>query len=154
MRAESLPKSHQKKPDDDFFEILNATNENEKWPLIREWMEDTPHHFFKEMREKSPILVTPECTLLSLYDDVTEALNHPSIFTVELYKPKMGDFLMTEDDTELHHRDRNIMLSLLKKEDLPTIRNFVANKCHSILDIWIRWNQPQNLIEVVSSQSI
>jgi len=133
MREGSLPNSQQQDAPDDFFSILNMTGENEKWPLIRQWMEDTPLLFFKQMREKSPIIVTPECTLLALYDDVIEALNHPTIFTVELYKPKMGDFLMTEDDTVLHHRDRNIMLSLLKREDLPRIRNFVANKCKTIL---------------------
>lgn len=117
----------------DYFEQLNTVPENKKWPLIRRWMEETPLPFFKQMREKSPIIKTPECTLLSLYDDVTEALNHPTIFTVSLYKPKMGDFLMTEDHTELHNRDRGIMMSLLKREDLPRIRSFVSDRCSSIL---------------------
>lgn len=118
----------------DFFEQLNATEKEKRWPLIRQWMEDTPHSFFKQMRAQSPILVTPECTLLSLYDDVTEALNHPTVFTVSLYKPKMGDFLMTEDDTVLHHRDRSIMMSLLQREDLPRIREYVAGTCKTMLD--------------------
>ena len=82
--------------DMDYLSYLNNLDDNEKWPFIRQWMKDSPHEFFKQLREKKPVLATTECTLLALYDDVVEALNQPKIFTVALYKPKMGDFLMTE----------------------------------------------------------
>ncbi len=56
-------------------------------------MDTKPLAFFKGLYEKCPILVTLECTLLTRFDDVTEALNMPKIFTVELYIAKMGDYL-------------------------------------------------------------
>lgn len=118
----------------DYLSYLQNTDDNEKWPFIRQWMKDSPHEFFKQLRQQKPVLVTSECTLLALYDDVVEALNQPKIFTVALYKPKMGDFLMTEDETPMHNDDRAIMMSLLQREDVPRIREYVAKKSREILD--------------------
>ncbi len=118
----------------DFLAELDSIDKDKQWPLIRRWLDESPLPFFKQLREKRPVLVTSECTLLATYDDVTEALNKPTIFTVSLYKPKMGDFLMTEDNTLLHHHDREVMMSLLQREDLPRIRHYVATKSKQILD--------------------
>jgi len=118
----------------DYLAYLKKVDHIKKWPYIREWLKDRPHAFFTQLREEQPILVTPECTLLALYDDVIEALNQPTLFTVSLYKPKMGDFLMTEDDTPLHNYDRDVMMSLLKREDLPRIRQYIANESQNILN--------------------
>lgn len=132
MLREESPQNHVPEKHD-FLEILDSTPESKKWSLVREWIESSSLPFFKVLREQRPIIKTTECTLIALYDDVIDALNHPTIFTVALYKPKMGEFLMTEDDTPLHNHDRAIMLSLLKREDLPRIRNYIAEKCISIL---------------------
>jgi cytochrome P450 len=118
----------------DYLSYLNSVGDKKKWSFVRQWMKDSPLPFFKQLREQSPVLVTSECTLLALYDDVIEALKQPKIFTVALYKPKMGDFLMTEDETPMHNDDRSIMMSLLKREDVPRIRKYVANKSKQILD--------------------
>ena len=40
-----------------------------KYPLVRGWIDTEPLPFFKELREKRPVLVTPVCTLVSRYDD-------------------------------------------------------------------------------------
>lgn len=118
----------------DFLEQFDLTPETEQWPLVRQWMKESPLPLYKELRAKRPILVTPECTLVTRYDDVTEILNQPTVFTVDLYKPKMGDYLMTEDDTHMHNTEKEIMLSLLRREDLPRIRNFVAEAGNDILE--------------------
>lgn len=118
----------------DFLSVFDQTEDKEKWPLVRDWMKNYPQAFFKQLRSQRPVLVTPECTLIARYDDVIEALNQPTIFTVALYKPKMGDYLMTEDDTFMHNTEKEIMLSLLKREDLPRIRQFVADKSDEILN--------------------
>lgn len=118
----------------DFLAEIDSLEIDKQWPLVRQWVEENSLPFFKQLREERPVFVTPECTLLATYDDVVEALNIPSIFTVGLYKPKMGDFLMTEDDTPLHHHDRNVMVSLLQREDLPKIRQYVASTSKQILD--------------------
>lgn len=127
-----------------YLEQYDAAADADKYPLVRRWMFSEPLPFFKELREKRPILVTPECTLLALFDDVTEVLNMPKVFTVELYFPKMGDYLMAHDDDALHTRDKSIMQSLLNRDDLPQIRLMVANIAKGILD------QAKGRIEVVN----
>ncbi len=118
----------------DFLAEFDLTPESDRWPLVRQWMKDKPQPFYKELRAKRPVLVTPECTLVTRFDDVTEILKQPTVFTVDLYKPKMGNYLMTEDDTHMHNTEKEIMLSLLRREDLPRIRNFVAEASNNILD--------------------
>jgi len=118
----------------DFISQFDLTPEAERWPLVRQWMKQCPLPFYKELRAKRPILVTPECTLVARFDDVTEVLKQPTVFTVDLYKPKMGKYLMTEDDTDMHNTEKEIMLSLLKREDLPHIRNYVAQAGNNILE--------------------
>ncbi len=129
--AESLS---EEKETTSFIKQFDLTPEAEQWPLVRQWMKDSPLPFYKELRAKRPALVTPECTLVTRFEDVTEILNQPTIFTVDLYKPKMGDYLMTEDDTHMHNTEKEIMLSLLRREDLPRIRNFVAETGNDILE--------------------
>ncbi len=118
----------------DFLAEFDLTPESDRWPLVRQWMKQTPLPFYTELRAKRPVLVTPECTLVTRFDDVTEILKQSTVFTVDLYKPKMGNYLMTEDDTHMHNTEKEIMLSLLTREDLPRIRNFVAEAGNNILE--------------------
>jgi len=130
--ADSL--MHETEIKTDFLAQFDLTPETERWPLVRQWMKESPLPFYKELRAKRPILVTPECTLVTRFDDVTEILKQPTVFTVDLYKPKMGDYLMTEDETPMHNTEKEIMLSLLRREDLPCIRDFVAEAGNKILE--------------------
>ncbi len=105
-----------------------------KWQLIRQFMQDDPLGFFKELRNNRPILVASEATLLALFDDVIEMLNMPNVFTVALYVPKMAnDYLMAYDDDALHYREKSLMQSLLNRDDLPDVRNMVAGISKSLL---------------------
>ena len=110
-----------------------ATTESQ-FPLVRGWMKNSPLEFFTELRETRPILQTPECTLLALHDDVVDALLQPSVFTVQLYEDKMGTHLMAQDDTAVHYREKAIMQSLLNRDDLPRIRQFVGETASAALD--------------------
>lgn len=127
-----------------YLEQYDAAVDAEKFPLVRRWMYNEPLPFFKELREKRPILVTPECTLLALFDDVTDVLNMPKVFTVELYVAKMADYLMAHDDDAKHTREKSIMMGLLNRDDLPQVRIMVANIAKGILD------QANGCIEVVN----
>ena len=75
--------------------------------------------------------MTPECTLVTLFSDLTDVLQMPSMFTVDLYKPKMGvtatdiGYLMAHDDDALHYREKSLMQGLLNRDDLPRIRSLV-----------------------------
>jgi len=105
-----------------------------KLKLVREFMAQDPLGFFKELRENRPVLVTPQCTLVALYDDVIEMLNMPEIFTVALYHPKMAnDYLMAHDGDALHYREKSIMQGMLNRDDLPRVRRMTGDVCKSIL---------------------
>ena len=123
---------------------FDAAAEADKFALVRRWMDTEPLPFFKELREHRPILVTPQCTLLTRFDDVTEVLNLPKIFTVALYVPKMGDYLMAHDDDALHTREKSLMQGMLNRNDLPAVRSMVASIARNLLD------RAQGQIEIVN----
>ncbi len=118
-----------------YLEQYDAAPEAEKFPLVRHWIDTQPLPFFKELREKRPVFITRACTLLTRFDDVTEALNMPGIFTVAPYGPKMGNgaFLMAHDDDALHTREKSLMQGILNRDDLPQVRTMVAKIAASIL---------------------
>lgn len=119
-----------------YLQRYAAAADADKFPLVRRWMDTEPLPFFKELREKRPILVTPICTLLTRFDDVTEVLDMPRIFTVALYVPKMSDglYLMAHDDDALHTREKSLMKGMLNRDDLPQVRSMVARIARGLLD--------------------
>lgn len=119
-----------------YLQRYDAATDAEKFPLVRRWIDTEPLPFFKELREKRPILETPACTLLTRFDDVTEVLDMPKIFTVELYVPKMsgGLYLMAHDDDALHTREKSLMQALLNRDDLPQVRSMVGQIANRLLD--------------------
>jgi len=119
-----------------YLERYDAAAEADKYALIYRWMWEEPLPFFKELRERRPIFVTSRATLITRFDDVTQVLNMPKIFTVQLYLPKMGDgiYLMAHDDDALHTREKSLMQSLLNREDLPDVRRMIARFGKEIID--------------------
>ena len=103
-------------------------------------MKTEPLPFFKQLRDERPILVTPECTLVTRYDDLTDVMLMPKVFTVDLYKPKMGvtdtdvGYLMAHDDDALHYREKSLMQGLLNRDDLPRVRALIEKTAKKILD--------------------
>jgi cytochrome P450 len=120
----------------DYLDRFDAAADKDKFPLVRRWIDEEPLPFFKELRENRPILVTPLCTLLTLFDDVTEVLNMPLTFTAALYLPKMGNgiYLMAHDDDALHTREKSLMQGMLNRDDLPQVRAMVARIAKALLD--------------------
>lgn len=105
-----------------------------KLKLVRQMLAADPLGFVAELRRHRPVLVLPECTLVSLYDDVIEMLNMPKVFTVALYVPKMANgYMMMHDDDALHYREKSIMQGLLNRDDLPQVRQLVAANAQKIL---------------------
>ena len=117
-----------------YLEQYDAAADADKSLLARRWIDTEPLPFFKELREKRPILVTPKFTLVTRFDDVREVLNMPKVFTVKPYVPKMADYLMMHDDDALHTREKSLMQCMLNRDDLPAVRDMVANVSKEILD--------------------
>lgn len=128
-----------------YLEQYDAAPAADKFRLVRRWLDTEPLPFFKELREKCPILVTPECTLVTRFDDVREILQLYKIFTVKPYVPKMDNYLMAHDDDALHTREKSLMQFMLNRDDLPKVRAMVADIAGSIL------NNANGEIEVVNS---
>ena len=117
-----------------YLERYDSEPEATKLKLVRQFMADDPLGFFKELRAKRPVLATPECTLVALFDDVIEMLNMPKVFTVALYVPKMANgYLMSHDDDAVHYREKSIMQGLLNRDDLPKVREMVRRICEQLL---------------------
>jgi cytochrome P450 len=130
-----IPTSNSK----DYLAEYDSAATADKYPLVRRWMMTEPLPFFKQLREQRPILVTPECVLVSKYADVIDLLQMPKIFTVDLYKPKMGvtatdpGYLMAHDDDAIHYREKSLMQGMLNRNDLPRIRALVERASKDIL---------------------
>lgn len=137
VKAKAKPPSKPKSFD--YLKAYDAASEADKYPLVYKWMKKEPLPFFKQLREERPVLVTPECTLVAKFVDVRDILQMPKIFTVALYKPKMGavdkpdGFLMAYDDDALHYREKSIMQGFLNRKDLPQVRDLIADNAKDIL---------------------
>ena len=135
----------------DYLAEYDAASEQDKYPLVQKWMKKEPLAFFKQLRAERPILVTPECTLLALFTDIRDCLQMPKIFTVDLYKPKMGvteteeGYLMAHDDDALHYREKSLMQGMLNRDDIPRVRKLIAESAANILE------EAGGEIEVVNS---
>src|SRR3954466_6007300 len=124
----------------DYLREYDAAPDAQKYLLARGWMQSEPLPFFKQLREQRPILVTSECTMVSLYTGITDIMQVSKTFTVDLYKPKMGvtatdvGYLMAHDDDALHYREKSLMQGLLNRVGVPRVRQFVAETGKKILD--------------------
>jgi cytochrome P450 len=124
----------------DYLKDYDAAPDDQKYRLVRRWMKTEPLPFFKQLREQRPILVTPECTLVTLYSDLTDVMQMPKVFTVDLYKPKMGvtatdvGYLMAHDDDALLYREKSLMQGLLNRDDIPRVRKLIEKTARKILD--------------------
>ena len=126
-----------------FLKIYDKAPRSKKFPMVRRWIDETPLPLFEELRAERPIFKTSVCTFVTRFDDVVEVLRIPSVFTVALYAPKMGEFMLSQDETPLHFREKAIMQSMLNRDDLPRIRNLVAEKSKEAL------NQANGKIELI-----
>jgi cytochrome P450 len=70
-----------------YLQRFDATPAAARWPLARRWIFGEPLPFFAELRDARPILAMPEVTLATRFDDCTEILRQPDLFSVALYKP-------------------------------------------------------------------
>jgi cytochrome P450 len=123
----------------DYLALYDQAKEEEKYPLVHKWLKTEPLPFFKQLRKERPVLVTPECVLVACFSDVRDLLQMPKVFTVDLYKPKMGvteedpGYLMAHDDDALHYREKSLMQGFLNRDDIPRVRQLVQREAKNII---------------------
>ena len=116
-----------------YLEQLDAAPPANRWHLARGWLYSEPLPFFAELRAKRPVLVTPEVTLATRFDDCELILRRYDAFGVDLYKPKQGGYWMAQEDTAQHWREKSIMRAILDREEIPAMRASVGAKAAALL---------------------
>ncbi|MFB0489591.1 cytochrome P450 [Methylobacterium sp. OAE515] len=104
------------------LDSLEALPVAERWPLARDWIRRAPRPFFAQLRQRRPVLDCGAVVLAARRAEIAEILSLPTIFSVALYKPKMGQFMLALDGTDVNYRDKAVMRAMLSWEDLPAIR--------------------------------
>jgi cytochrome P450 len=98
--------------------------------VLKDQLEHHPDSFFATLRKVRPILHVPNGPVfVTLFQDVQEVLSRPEVFNVT-YAPKMdpsvGPFMLARDGGTINERDKGIMRAMLRREDLPRVRETVA----------------------------
>ncbi len=117
-----------------YLDRLAGLRPAERWPLARTLINSDPRGFFAELRGHAPVYETAEVTLIAKRADVIEALSLPKVFTVDLYRPKMGDFMLAQDETVVNYRDKAVMRAILAQDDLPRVRAMAGEIADAALD--------------------
>ena len=132
------------------YDRIPANRPQEKVAIVTRWIREEWRPFFKELREYRPIFQTPAFTLVTLFKDVQEILSRNEVFSVRLYAPKMdpvvGPFMLARDNTEFNYKEKSIMKTMLRLEDLPVVRAMAGRFADGSLDRWFESGR----IEVVS----
>jgi len=135
----------------DFEEKILAALKQESGTVLKNLLEKHPDAFFATLRRVRPILqVRGGPVFVTLFDDVQEVLSRPEVFTVKGYATKMdpsvGPYMLARDGTTLNDRDKGIMRAMLRREDLPQVRQSVARLAAAA----VRGSARDGRLEVVS----
>ena len=119
------------------YDAILASNLSQRIQTVSRWIRTDARPFFAELRERRPIFFTPSFILVTRHEDVLEVLSRDDIFSVRLYASKMdesvGPFMLGRDRSTINYHDKSLMRLVLAQEDLPRIRNIVAQITEEIV---------------------
>jgi cytochrome P450 len=93
---------------------------------------------FSELRETRPVLDLPVMTVVTRWADVVDMLSRNETFRVTYpphMDPSVGPFMLARDGAVQNWRDKSAMRTLLRWDDLPTIRKTAAEIASAALDL-------------------
>ena len=134
-------------PETPCLTFLEALPVSERWQRARDWIARAPRPFFAQLRARRTALDCGAAILVAGRAEVEEILSLPQVFSVALYKPKMGEFMLALDGTEVNYRDKAVMRAVLSWRDLPAIRDLAGAVTDAALDAG------EGSIDVVASLS-
>jgi cytochrome P450 len=108
--------------------------------LLNYFIRQKPEPFFATLRCLKPVLKLPGNgpVFVTRFRDVQEVLSRHEIFTVRTYAPMMdtsvGPFMLARDGTTINQRDKCILRAVLQREDLPRVRETVADLADAAID--------------------
>ncbi len=100
---------------------------------------ERPSELFAELRAHRPIFETPLAVVVSLYEDVIEIAGRDDAYNVEPYGASLrrytenGNFLLGMDDSPDFDHDRALLTLAMRRDDLPGISRFVADRARESL---------------------
>lgn len=102
------------------------------------WLRLDWRTMYAELRADRPVLATPLFTLVTRATDVLDILAQPSLYSVKANRLPMdkavGAFMLARDETELNWEEKGLMQSVLRWEDLPSVRDLAARTAREALD--------------------
>ncbi|XYD12230.1 cytochrome P450 (plasmid) [Methylobacterium sp. NMS12] len=121
-------------PETPCLAFLEALPVAQRWQRARDWIARAPRPFFAQLRARRTALDCGAAILVAGRAEVEEILALPQVFSVALYKPKMGEFMLALDGTEVNYRDKAVMRAVLSWRDLPAIRDLAGAVTDAALD--------------------
>lgn len=110
--------------------------------------------FFKELRDDRPILQSPMATLVAQFRDVEEILHREEIFSVSPYLPRMmgviGPFVLSQDITPRYDHDISVMRLVVRREDLPRVKDIVSRRAAAIVSDLFHGSQPVEIVQTLT----
>ena len=120
--------------------------------LFFRWLRADWRGLYADLRRRRPILNIDRFAVVTRWSDVVDALSRPRTFQVP-YGPGMdasvGPFMLGHDNSEMNWRDKSVMRTLLRWDDLTGIRAFAGKTAAAALS-----DRPDpNLVDVVKTVS-
>jgi cytochrome P450 len=110
--------------------------------------------FFAELRDNRPILQSPMATLVAQFRDVEDILDHAEIFSVSPYLPRMmgviGPFVLSQDITPRYDHDISVMRLVVRREDLPRVKDIVSRHVADIVSNLFQGRGPVDIVQTLT----
>lgn len=106
--------------------------------VVQKWLAARPKEMFADLRRREPIFKSPRAVIVTRYPDVLEVLHQDSVFSIDLYTPRMvrvhDRFFLGMADTEQYQREVSIMRLVVDRADIPRIRSFVTETADALVE--------------------
>ena len=110
--------------------------------------------FFQELRDARPVLRSPMATLVARFRDVEEILHREEFFSVSPYLPRMmgviGPFVLSQDITPRYDHDISIMRLVVRREDLPRVKEIVSRHAAEIVGDLFKGGGPRDIVQTLT----
>jgi cytochrome P450 len=125
-----------------------------QFQFIMEQIRGNALPFFKELRDDRPILQSLMATLVAQFRDVEEILHREEIFSVSPYLPRMmgviGPFVLSQDITPGYDHDISIMRLVVRRDDLPRVKDIVSRRAAEIVGGLFRESGPMDIVQTLT----
>ena len=125
-----------------------------QFAFIMEQIRGNALPFFTELRDNRPILQSPMATLVAQFRDVEEILHRELVFSVSPYLPRMmgviGPFVLSQDITPSYDHDISVMRLVVRREDLPRIKDIVSRHAAEIVSELLQEGGPVDIVRTLT----